>query len=68
MRVPRYRGVLNEEGGVDIEAPLRYDSHVAFEWRVRGEGFDHSYLAKLRCNSIFDAQRCWSSPRALIYI
>ena len=25
-RAPRYRGVLNEEGGVDIEAPLRYDS------------------------------------------
>ena len=26
IRVPRYRGVPNEEGGVDIEAPLRYDS------------------------------------------
>ena len=46
--MPRYRGVPNEEGGVDIEAPLRYDSHVAFEWRVRGEGFDETYLLKPR--------------------
>ena len=51
MRVPRYRGVLNEEGGVDIEAPLRKVTQAAFEWRARGEGFDGTSQVKLRCDN-----------------
>ena len=54
MRVPRYRGVLNEEGGIDIEAPLRKDTQVVFEWRARGEGFDETSQVKLRCNDAID--------------
>ena len=43
-----------EEGGVDVAAPLRKDSQVAFEWRARGEGFDETSQVTLRCNSAVD--------------
>ena len=54
MRVPRYRGVPNEEGGVDIAAPLRKDTQAAFEWRARGEGFDETSQVKLRCDHVVE--------------
>ena len=54
MRVPRYRGVPNEEGGVDIAAPLRKDTQAACEWRARGEGFDETSQLKRRCNDAID--------------
>ena len=42
---------MNEEGGVDVEAPLRKDSQVAFEWRARGEGFDETSQVTLKCDN-----------------
>ena len=54
MQVPRYRGVLNEEGGVDVEAPVRKHFQAAFEWRARGEGFDETSQVKLRCDHVVE--------------
>ena len=51
---PRYRGVPTEEGNFDVEAPLRRDALVAFEWRARGDGFDETYLVKARCNHVLE--------------